>query len=55
MCVKQMKQAIDDILLNKRTKYKSWHDAQIKHQSLYTNCVGDLQYESIKTSRTLAS
>ena len=43
-CAHQMKAAIDEILLNKNTFPSSWHEAQTKHQLLYTDRARDLQY-----------
>ncbi len=44
ICAKQMKQAIDEIILNKRVRYKTWEESQIKHQLLYTSQTRDLQF-----------
>ena len=44
VCAKQMKQAYDDVWLNKYVFPNSWHEAQKKHQLLYSNQYRDLQY-----------
>lgn len=43
ICAKQMKQAYDEVWLNKGTFPSSWHSAQAQHQLLYTNKIKDLQ------------
>lgn len=44
-CAKQMRMAIESVILEKSTFPDSWSEAQIKHQQLYRNRIGDLQYE----------
>lgn len=44
ICAKQMKQAYDDIYLNKNRFPNTWFEAQVKHQSLYSNNIKDLQH-----------
>lgn len=44
VCAKQMKQAYNDVWLNKSTFPNSWHEAQKNHQLLYSNQYRDLQY-----------
>lgn len=43
-CAKQMRQAIDDVLLEKFVYPNSWVDAQKRHQLLYGDDYRDLQY-----------
>ncbi|KAA3665282.1 MAG: Appr-1-p processing protein [Chloroflexi bacterium] len=44
LCAKQMKQAIDDMLLEKYIFPNSWSDAQKRHQRLYGDDYRDLQH-----------
>jgi O-acetyl-ADP-ribose deacetylase (regulator of RNase III) len=44
-CAHQMRAAIDEVVLGKNGFPKSWADAQMRHQSLYTDRLRDLQYE----------
>lgn len=44
-CAKQMRSAIDDIVLDKYVFPFSWSDAQESHQKLYRDWVKDLQHE----------
>lgn len=43
-CARQMKAAVDDVLLKNSRFPPSWHEAQIKHQLLYSDDTRDLQY-----------
>ena len=43
-CAHQMRQAIDDILLENYTMPQSWAEASERHQLLYTNKLKRLQY-----------
>lgn len=43
-CAKQMKQAYNDIWLDKYTFPNTWHEAQKQHQLLYSKSFRDLQY-----------
>jgi O-acetyl-ADP-ribose deacetylase (regulator of RNase III) len=43
-CAHQVRQAIDDILLEKYTMPQSWAEASERHQLLYTNKLKRLQY-----------
>ena len=43
-CARQMKAAVDDVLLGKSSFPSSWHEAQVKHQLLYGDSTRDLQY-----------
>jgi O-acetyl-ADP-ribose deacetylase (regulator of RNase III) len=45
ICAKQMKQAYDDVWLNKYKFPTDWSEAQIKHQLLYSDDYRDLQNE----------
>jgi O-acetyl-ADP-ribose deacetylase (regulator of RNase III) len=44
-CAKQMKQAYNDIWLNKYTFPNTWYEAQKQHQLLYSKSFRDLQYK----------
>lgn len=44
ICAKQMKQAYDDVWLNKFVFPKTWSNAQRQHQLLYSDEYKDLQY-----------
>lgn len=44
VCAKQMKQAYTDIWLNEYAFPNTWHEAQTRHQLLYSNDYRDLQY-----------
>ncbi|MGO4819457.1 macro domain-containing protein [Flavobacterium sp. W22_SRS_FP1] len=44
ICAKQMKQAYDDVWLDKFIFPKTWYGAQKKHQLLYSDEYKDLQY-----------
>jgi O-acetyl-ADP-ribose deacetylase (regulator of RNase III) len=43
VCAKQMKQAYDEVWLNKFVFPKTWHDAQVCHTSLFLDEHRDLQ------------
>ncbi len=43
-CATQMKQAVDDVILEEYTYPTSWADAQKRHQLLYGDNYRDLQY-----------
>ncbi len=43
-CARQMKGAVEDVLLSKSTFPSSWHEAQTKHQLLYGDSTRNLQY-----------
>lgn len=43
MCALQVRKAVDAILFAKEPYPLSWHDAQTKHQAMYTNVARDLQ------------
>jgi O-acetyl-ADP-ribose deacetylase (regulator of RNase III) len=43
-CARQMKQAVDDVLLNRYDFPKTWSEAQKRHQLLYGETYRDLQY-----------
>lgn len=43
-CARQMKAAVDDVLLGNSTFPSSWFEAQMKHQLLYDDSARDLQY-----------
>lgn len=43
-CARQMKAAVDDVLLKETGFPSSWHEAQIRHQLLYSESTRDLQY-----------
>lgn len=44
-CARQVRAAIDEIVLGKIPFPKTWFDASKRHQRLYTDQVRDLQYE----------
>jgi O-acetyl-ADP-ribose deacetylase (regulator of RNase III) len=44
-CARQVRAAIEDTLLERRSFPTSWHDAQRRHQQLYGDTIRDLQYE----------
>lgn len=44
VCAKQMKQAYLDFWRNEYVYPKTWHEAQAKHQRLYSNFYRDLQF-----------
>jgi len=44
ICARQMRTAIEDIMLNKSTFPNSWVEAQMRHQLLYSNSSRNLQY-----------
>lgn len=44
ICARQMKQAIDEVLFDKFEFPASWHEAQTRHQQLYSDSPRDLQY-----------
>lgn len=49
ICAKQMKQAYDDVWLDKYVFPNTWHEAQTRHQLLYSNQFRDLQFnDSLK-------
>ncbi|MCP5097927.1 MAG: Appr-1-p processing protein [Chloroflexi bacterium] len=43
-CAKQMKQAVDDVIMDRYTFPTSWSDAQKRHQLLYKDNYRDLQF-----------
>ena len=43
-CARQMKAAVDDVLLGNSAFPSSWFEAQFKHQLLYDDSARDLQY-----------
>ena len=44
MCAHQMRQAYNDVILQSHSFPSSWHEAQTRHQLLYTTKPRDLQY-----------
>jgi O-acetyl-ADP-ribose deacetylase (regulator of RNase III) len=44
-CARQLRAAVDDVILGKSSFPNSWSDAQERHQRLYTDRVRDLQFE----------
>lgn len=44
-CARQVRQAIEEVLLDNYTFPRTWSDAQTRHQKLYINQVRDLQRE----------
>ncbi len=44
-CARQLRAAIEEVLLEEYQFPKSWADAQAKHQLLYRDRIQDLQYE----------
>lgn len=44
-CARQVRAAIEEVVLEKNPFPKTWSDAQTRHQRLYTNRVRDLQFE----------
>ena len=44
-CARQVRAAIEEVLLEKYEFPQSWADAQRRHQQLYTDQIRDLQYE----------
>lgn len=44
ICARQMKTAIDEVLFDKFEFPASWHEAQTRHQHLYSDSPRDLQY-----------
>ena len=44
-CAKQVRQAIEEVILDRSSFPRSWLEAQRNHQSLYSNTIQDLQYE----------
>ncbi len=44
LCARQMRQAVDDVLLGGYRFPQNWHDAQTRHQLLYDDNTRDLQY-----------
>ncbi len=44
-CARQVRAAIEEIILGKNEFPQSWADAQKRHQELYTDQIRDLQYE----------
>jgi O-acetyl-ADP-ribose deacetylase (regulator of RNase III) len=44
-CARQVRKAIEDVILEKQTFPLSWVDASAKHQELYTDRIRNLQYE----------
>lgn len=45
VCARQVRQAIEEVLLGNYTYPATWHEAQNRHQQLYTNQIRDLQRE----------
>lgn len=43
LCARQMRKAIEDIVLGKWKDPQSWHDAQSRHMELYTDLKVDIQ------------
>jgi O-acetyl-ADP-ribose deacetylase (regulator of RNase III) len=43
-CARQMRAAVDDVLLKTTGFPSSWHEAQTRHQLLYNDSTRDLQY-----------
>ena len=46
VCARQVRQAIDDVLLGQHEFPSSWLDAQIRHQKLFTDRIRDLQSDA---------
>jgi O-acetyl-ADP-ribose deacetylase (regulator of RNase III) len=44
-CARQIRAAIEDVILGKHEFPQSWADAQERHQQLYTDQIRDLQLE----------
>jgi O-acetyl-ADP-ribose deacetylase (regulator of RNase III) len=44
-CARQVRAAIDEVLLQTEPFPATWREAQLRHQSLYTDRFRDLQYE----------
>ncbi len=44
-CAHQVRQAIEEVLLNRKNFPRTWSEAQQDHQKLYTDRIRDLQYE----------
>jgi O-acetyl-ADP-ribose deacetylase (regulator of RNase III) len=44
-CARQLRAAIDEVLLGSRSFPATWVEAQIRHQKLYTDRIRDLQME----------
>lgn len=44
-CARQIRAAIDNVILGKSAFPNSWSDAQVRHQRLYTERVRDLQFD----------
>ena|ERR1041384_8375492 len=45
ICARQVRTAIEEVVLGNQLFPTSWFDAASKHQKLYTDDVGDLQFE----------
>jgi O-acetyl-ADP-ribose deacetylase (regulator of RNase III) len=45
LCARQVRAAIEEVVLEERKFPLSWADAQKQHQQLYTNRIRDLQHE----------
>ncbi len=50
-CARQVRAAIDDVVLGKYTMPKSWSEASERHQLLYTDRPRDLQYDRPREAR----
>lgn len=46
ICARQVRTAIDHVVLGKSSSPMSWSEAQIQHQKLYTDRVRDLQFKN---------
>lgn len=46
ICARQMRAAIESVLIGSSHFPESWSDAQRQHQALYTNHVRDIQFET---------
>jgi O-acetyl-ADP-ribose deacetylase (regulator of RNase III) len=44
ICARQLRAAIDQIMLGRNKSPVTWADAQMRHQKLYTDRVRDLQF-----------
>jgi O-acetyl-ADP-ribose deacetylase (regulator of RNase III) len=44
-CARQVRAAIDEVVLGKQTYPNTWADAQARHQALYSDRVRNLQFE----------
>jgi len=46
VCARQLRAAIDDVILARNGFPVTWVDAQLRHQKLYTDRVRELQFPS---------